>query len=158
MNVEAVARSPLLPSDSKWAIRFKAGGLTTIVVGRRDFGNASLSAHFAQLVAARLGIPFGRVRLYYSATLPAVLQTPQLQSTSLSGRNFSPVAAAAVYVVEKLCDQVIEKVRQMATAGGEADFSPMDGRLRSKLDHNVFKIVDVDRDALRAMAAVSKAA
>jgi hypothetical protein len=158
MNVEVVAKSPLLSSDRKWAIRFNANGLTTIVVGRRDFGNACLSAHFAQLVVARLGIPFGRIRLYYSAMLPAVLQTPRLQPTSQSGGNFGSVAAAAVSVIEELCDQAIEKGRQMATADGEADFNPMGGRLRRNLDRNVLKIVDVDRDASRAIAAASKAA
>jgi hypothetical protein len=158
MNVEAVAKSPLLSSDRKWAIRFKANGLTTIVVGRRDFGNASLSAHFAQLVAARLGIPFGRIRLYYSATLPAVLQTPRLQPTSLSGRNFSPVAGAAVNVVEKLCDQVIEKLRQMAIADGKVGFDWTGARLYRNLDGNVFEIVNVDGDAPRATTTASKAA
>src|SRR5437764_11280881 len=95
MNVEIVAKNPLLSSDRKWAIRFGANGLTTIVLGMKDFGNPCLPAYFAQLVAARLGIPFGRIRLYYSATLPAVLRTPRLQSTLLSGSNLGSVAAAA---------------------------------------------------------------
>jgi hypothetical protein len=158
MNVEFVAKSPLLSSDRKWAIRFNANGLTTIVVGRRDFGNACLSAHFAQQVVARLGIPFCRIRLYYSATLPAVLQTPRPQPTLRSGRDFGSVAAAAVNVIEELCDQVIDKVRQMVTAEGEVGFDQTSGRPCRNLDRNVFEFVNVDRDARRAIAAASKAA
>jgi hypothetical protein len=49
----------------------------TLVLGMRDYGRGWFSAYFAGLVVARLGLPFRRVRIYYSATLPAVSQTPR---------------------------------------------------------------------------------
>jgi hypothetical protein len=106
MDVETVATNPLLASDRKWGIRFSANGLTTVVVGMRYFGDARLSGYFAARVAARLGVHFDRIRLYYSATLPAVLQTPRLYPDLSSGGNFAPVAAAATALIEGMCDRV----------------------------------------------------
>ena len=77
LNVEMLTADPLLQTDRKSEIRFNAGGAVTIVLGIRDYGRGWYSAHFASLVANRLGLPFRRIRVYYSATLPAVLQTPQ---------------------------------------------------------------------------------
>src|ERR1700741_3539984 len=79
-NIEAVTANPVLPPDRKWAIRFNAGGTVTLVLGMRDYGRGWFSAYFAGLVATRLGVPFPRVRIYYSAALPAVLQTPMAAS------------------------------------------------------------------------------
>jgi hypothetical protein len=68
LNVETVISNPLLPTDRKWAIRFNAGGTVTIVLGMKDDGRGWFSGYFAGLAAARLGVPFRRVRVYYSAT------------------------------------------------------------------------------------------
>src|SRR5262245_1109647 len=68
LNIETVTSNPLLPTDRRWAIRFNGGGTATIVLGMRDYGRGRYSAYFASLVTARLGIPFRRVRIYYSAT------------------------------------------------------------------------------------------
>jgi hypothetical protein len=77
----------------------------------RDYGRGCFSAYFADLVAARLGIPFRQIRVYYSANLPAVRQTP-VRSLIVSRRsNISPVAEAAAHVIEEMCDQLIEKGR-----------------------------------------------
>ena len=76
LDIETVTSNPFLPTDRKWAIRFNAGGTVTIVLGMRDYGRGWFSAYFADLVTTHLGVPFRRVRIYYSATLPAVLQTP----------------------------------------------------------------------------------
>jgi CO/xanthine dehydrogenase Mo-binding subunit len=111
LDVETVTTNPLLPRDRKWAIRFNANGTATIVLGMRDYGNGYLSAYFAGLVAVRLGIPFRRIRVYYSATLPAVLQTPKPSRTLSRSINFGPVAGAAAGVIEAMCDRVIEKDR-----------------------------------------------
>src|ERR1700734_4193151 len=70
LNVEMLTANPLLQTDRKSEIRFKAGGAVTIVLGMRDYGRGWYSAHFASLVANRLGVPFRRIRVYYSATLP----------------------------------------------------------------------------------------
>src|ERR1700723_3578483 len=61
LNVEIVNKSPLLPTDRKWAIRFGAGESVTVVLGMRDYGRGWFSAYFAGLAAARLGVPFRRI-------------------------------------------------------------------------------------------------
>jgi hypothetical protein len=85
LNVEIVNKNPLLPTDRKWAIRFGAGEIVTVVLGMRDYGRGWFSAYFAGLVVDRLGLPFRRVRIYYSATLPAVSQTPRISGILLCG-------------------------------------------------------------------------
>ena len=73
--------------------------------------NSHKKMYFAGLVAVRLGIPFRRIRVYYSATLPAVLQTPKPSQTLSRSINFGPVAGAAAGGIEAMCDRVIEKDR-----------------------------------------------
>jgi pRiA4b ORF-3-like protein len=118
LDAETDTANPLLPTDRKWAIRFH-GSTVTIVLGMKDYGRGWFSAYFAGLVAARLGIPFQRIRVYYSGTFPAVLQTPMPPSTPLRRTDVAPVAGAVVDVLEGLCDQVIENGRSAfaATAG-----------------------------------------
>jgi CO/xanthine dehydrogenase Mo-binding subunit len=111
LDVETVTANPLLPTNRKWAIRFNAGGTATIVLGMKDYGRGWFSAYFASLVTARLGIPFRQVRVYYSATFPAVLQTPVPSPTALTRSQIGPVARAVAEIIEGLCDQVIEKGR-----------------------------------------------
>lgn len=111
LNVETVASNPLLPADRKWAIRFRADGTVTIVLGMRDYGRGWFSAYFASLVTARLGILSQRVRVYYSATLPAVLQTPMPPPAVFYRSDVDPVASAVADTIEGMCDQVIQKGR-----------------------------------------------
>src|SRR5712671_5641605 len=76
LGIETTASGPWLPGDRKWAIRFGAGARVTIILGMRNYGRGCFSAYFASLVADRFGIPFSRVRLYYSGNLPAALHSP----------------------------------------------------------------------------------
>jgi hypothetical protein len=124
LNVEIVNKSPLLPTDRKWAIRFGAGETVTVVLGMRDYGRGWFSAYIAGLVVARLGLPFRRVRIYYSATLPAVSQTPRIAGILLYGSQPGSVAAAIGDIICEMCGLVIEKGRlaSAAVAGvGAAD-------------------------------------
>ena len=124
LNVEIVNKSPLLPTDRKWAIRFGAGETVTVVLGMRDYGRGWFSAYFAGLVADRLGLPFRRVRIYYSAALPAVSQTPRIDGILLHGSQPGSVAAAVGDIICEMCGLVIEKGRlaSAAVAGvGAAD-------------------------------------
>src|ERR1700722_3420012 len=124
LNVEIVNKSRLLPTDRKWAIRFGAGETVTVVLGMRDYGRGWFSAYFAGLVVARLGLSFRRVRIYYSATLPAVSQTFRIAGILLYGSRPGPVAAAAGDIICEMCGLVIEKGRlaSAAAAGvGAAD-------------------------------------
>jgi CO/xanthine dehydrogenase Mo-binding subunit len=111
LNVETVTSNPFLLTDRKWAIRFNAGGTVTIVLGMRDYGRGWFSAYFADLVTARLGVPFRRVRLYYSATLPAVMQTPVLSPIVCRRSSIGPAARAAADTIEGMCDRVIDRGR-----------------------------------------------
>jgi hypothetical protein len=64
---------------------------------------------------SRLGIPFRRLRVYYSANLPAALQTPA-SSIVPHRSNIGSVAQAAADVIEEMCDQVIERARSVFAA------------------------------------------
>jgi CO/xanthine dehydrogenase Mo-binding subunit len=116
LNVETVNKNPLLPSDRKWAIRFGAGETVTVVLGMRDYGRGWFSAYFAGLVADRLGLPFRRVRIYYSASLPAVSQRPRIAGILLPGSQPGSVAAAVGDIICEMCGLVIEKGRLASAA------------------------------------------
>ena len=126
LNVEIVNKSPLLPTDRKWAIRFGAGETVTLVLGMRDYGRGWFSAYFAGLVVARLGLPFRRVRIYYSATLPAVSQTPRIAGILLYGSRPGPVAAAAGDIICEMCGLVIERGRLASAAVAGAGAADVD--------------------------------
>ena len=133
LNIETMPSSPFLPANRKWGIRFDAGGTVTIVLGMRNYGRGWYSAYFAGLVTARLGVPFQRVRIYYSATLPAVLQTPMPSSIVFHRSHIGPVATAVADVIEKMCDQVVERGRlafaAMAGVGpGDVGFDQSSGQ------------------------------
>jgi Molybdopterin-binding domain of aldehyde dehydrogenase len=121
LDVDTVTSNHLIPVDRKWAVRFNPDGTVTIVLGMKDYGRGWYSAYFAGLVSARLGIPYQRVRVYYSGTLPAVLQTPG-PSASLSRSQINPAAGAVADVIEALCVQAIERGRLAfaATTGVDA--------------------------------------
>ena len=102
---------PLLQTDRKSEIRFNAGGAVTIVLGMRDNGRGWYSAHFAGLVATRLGLPFRRMRVYYSATLPAVLQTPQEFRILPGESRLGPLATAVGKLIDEMCRRVVENGR-----------------------------------------------
>jgi CO/xanthine dehydrogenase Mo-binding subunit len=124
LNVEIVNKNPLLPTDRKWAIRFGADETVAVVLGMRDLGRGWFSAYFAGLVAARLGLPFRRVRIYYSAALPAVSQTPRITGILLYGSRPTAVATAVGDIICEMCGLVIEKggLASAAVAGvGAAD-------------------------------------
>jgi hypothetical protein len=116
LNVEIVNKNPILPTDRKWAIRFGTGENVTVVLGMRDYGRGWFSAYLAGVVVARLGLPFGRVRIYYSATLPAVSQTPRIHRILLYGSQPGPVAAAVGDIISEMCGLVIEKGRLASAA------------------------------------------
>jgi aerobic carbon-monoxide dehydrogenase large subunit len=133
LEIEAVTANPALQTDRRWAIRFNAGGTVTIVLGMRDYGRGWFSAYFAGLAAARLGIPFGRIRIYYSANLPAALRTPVPSPTQFRRSDVGPVAGAAADIIEQMCDHVIEQGRLAFTAMagigiGDVGFDQSTGR------------------------------
>jgi aerobic carbon-monoxide dehydrogenase large subunit len=143
LNVEMLATNPLLPTSRKWAIRFNASGTVTIVLGMRDYGWGWYSAHFASLAAARLGLPFRWMRVYYSATLPAVLQTPQESRIQPDGCRSGPLAVAVGELIEEMCGRVIEN--------GRAIFAKMAGATTASIRFDQtagrFLVLDGNRSA-----------
>jgi hypothetical protein len=126
LNVEIVNKNPLLPTDRKWAIRFGAGETVTVVLGMRDYGRGWFSAYFAGLAAARLGVPFRRIRIYYSATLPAVAQTPRIDGIRLHRNQPGSVAAAVGEIICDMCGLVIEKGRLASAAAAGVTVADVD--------------------------------
>lgn len=156
LAIEAVTANPALPTDRRWAIRFNAGGTVTIVLGMRDYGRGWFSAYFAALVATRLGIPFRRIRIYYSANLPAVLCTPVPSPTQFRRSDVGPVAGAAADIVEQMCDHVIEQGRlafaAMAGIGiGDVGFDQSTGRFFVLDRERSGNILDLARAAPRGL-------
>ncbi|GGF37296.1 hypothetical protein GCM10011611_49780 [Aliidongia dinghuensis] len=154
LDIETVTGSLVLPSNQKWAIRFNTGGTVTIVLGMRDYGRGWFSAFFASLVAARLGIPFGRIRVYYSANLPAVLRTPVPPPVRFRRSKVGPVAGAAADIIERMCDHVIGKGRSafaaMASIGiRDIGFDQSTGRFFVLDRERSGNILDVARAAPR---------
>ena len=164
LNVETVTSNPLLPTDRKWAIRFNASGTVTIILGMKDYGRGWYSAYFAGLAAARLGIPFRRFRVYYSATLPAVLQTPVPSRSVFPRCRISPIANAVADTIEGMCDQVIEKGRSAfaALAGvGVTDvgFDRQTGRffvLERDRSGGIFEIAEATRSGSSVSIAFTR--
>ena len=111
LDTETFIMNPALPTDLKWGIRFDASGTVTLVLGMRDYGRGLYTSYFASLMAARLGIPLHRVRVYYSAIRPAVLQTPQPSCVQLHETDPGPIPRGVRGVIEETCDRVIEKGR-----------------------------------------------
>src|ERR1700735_5141529 len=134
LGAEIMASHPLLPAGRKWAIRFDAGGTVTVVLGMKDYGRGWCSSYFAAVAAGCLGIPFGRIRVFYTGTLPAVLQQPALLCSMPRPSGISPTAAVVADLLIKLCGRVIVKAQrafadQLSAAPTDVGFAPLDGRL-----------------------------
>lgn len=119
LDVKMWAAHRLLPIHGNWAIQFNAGNVVRIVLGIRDNSRGWYTAHFANLAATRLGLPFGRMRVYYSGTLPAVLQTPQECRLLSKGSQPGSFATAVGEVIDAMCSKVIEN--------GRATFAALSG-------------------------------
>jgi hypothetical protein len=130
LNVETTASHPLLPNDRIWAIRFRADGTVMIVLEMRNYGRSRFSAYFANVVSVRLGVPLRLIRIYYSASLPAVLETPSAPCAMHHRNDLGPVASAAADIIEVMCDELIERGRRAfaAVAGLRAEEIGFDQR------------------------------
>jgi hypothetical protein len=133
LNVEMLTANSVLQTDRKSAIRFSASGAVTIVLGIKDYGRGWYSSHFASLVARRLGLPLRCMRVYYSVTLPAVLQTPQESGISSEGSRPGPLATAVGKLIDEMCGRVVENGRAIfaeltGTAPAAVGFDQTAGR------------------------------
>lgn len=151
LDVEAVTSNPLLPIDRKWAIRFTAGGTATIILGMKDYGRGWFSAYFAGLAAVRLGIPLRQIRLYYSATLPAVPQTSRRDLVMSRRSQIGPIASAVADIIEELCDRVIAKGRSALAATAGVDDVDVG------FDQTMGRFFVMDRDRSRTVLEIAEA-
>src|ERR1700737_3857399 len=84
LNVEMAGPCALLPYRPKCGIQFGTDSTVTIVLGMRDSGWADASTYFANLLVARLGIPFNKIPLYYRGIHPAARRTSKRSLQILS--------------------------------------------------------------------------
>jgi len=92
------------PGREMGGIRFEADGDVTIVTGTLDYGQGHWSP-FAQVLAARLGIPFGRIRL---------LQGDSDELIAGGGTGGSKSMIVSGNAIVGAADKVIERGKQIA--------------------------------------------
>jgi hypothetical protein len=111
LNVEMTGPCTLLPYRLKCGVQFGTDSAVTIVLGMRDSGWADASTYFANLLVARLGIPFNKIRLYYRGIHPAARRTPRQSLQIFSRANVGAANAAIGDLIGELCDRAIERGR-----------------------------------------------
>ncbi len=98
------------PGKEMGGIRFEPDGTVTIITGTLDYGQGH-AAPFAQVLTARLGIPFGRIRL---------LQGDSAELIMGGGTGGSKSIMTSGAAIVKASDQVIEQGKRIAGAMLEA--------------------------------------
>jgi carbon-monoxide dehydrogenase large subunit len=98
------------PGREMGGIRFEPNGDVTIITGTMDYGQGHASP-FAQVLAMRLGIPFGRIRL---------LQGDSDQLIAGGGTGGSKSMIVSGNAIVKASDKVIEAGKQIAAHELEA--------------------------------------
>jgi CO/xanthine dehydrogenase Mo-binding subunit len=132
-KIETVGPISLLPNGQKCGLHFGAAATVSIVLGTRDYGCGYAASYFANLLVARLGIPFERIRVYYAGGFPAVRSTPKHAPHIRSRANVSVATAEIGDVIEALCDRAIEKGRRLLASSigarpADIEFDPSSGR------------------------------
>jgi carbon-monoxide dehydrogenase large subunit len=98
------------PNKEMGALRFEADGTVTLVTGTLDYGQGHATP-FAQVLSARLGIPFGRIRLLQSDSDEVVFGGGTGGSRSITATGTAIIEAS---------EMVIDRGRQVASAVLEA--------------------------------------
>ena len=93
------------PDKEMGGIRFEADGTVTIITGTLDYGQGH-AAPFAQVLSARLGIPFERIRLVQG-------DSDELIVGGGTGGSRSITASGAAIV--EASGKVVEKGKQIAS-------------------------------------------
>jgi carbon-monoxide dehydrogenase large subunit len=147
LNVEIIGPSSLLPHQQRCGIRFEADGTVTIVLGMRDYGHGWASPYFAGIVAAKLGVPFERIRMFYTGVHPAVRTTPRNKPYLLCRANVGPAIAGIGDLIDIVCDRVIDRgCRLLASSlgipAGTIGFDASCGRFFDRQQERYFTILD----------------
>jgi hypothetical protein len=111
LNVEIAVPCALLAYRPKCGVQFGIDSTVTIVLGMWDSGWADASTYFANLLVARLDIPFNKIRLYYTGIHSAARRTPKKSPQILGRANVGAVNAEIGDLIEELCDRAIERGR-----------------------------------------------
>jgi carbon-monoxide dehydrogenase large subunit len=98
------------PGKEMGGIRFEADGTVTIITGTLDYGQGHATP-FAQVLSARLGIPFDRIRL---------LQGDSDEIVYGGGTGGSRSITASGAAILQASEQVIERGKRIASAVLEA--------------------------------------
>src|SRR6185437_13799947 len=98
------------PGKEMGGIRFEADGTVTIITGTLDYGQGHATP-FAQVLSARLGIPFDRIRL---------LQSDSDEIVYGGGTGGSRSITASGAAILQASEQVIERGKRLASAVLEA--------------------------------------
>jgi len=93
------------PNKEMGGIRFEDDGTVTIVTGTLDYGQGH-AAPFAQVLSARLGIPFDKIRLFQG-------DSDQLLAGGGTGGSRSMMSSGAAIV--QASDKVIDQGKQIAS-------------------------------------------
>lgn len=144
----------LLPYRQKYGVQFGTDSTVTIVLGTRDSGWADASTYFANLLVARLGIPFNKIRLYYRGVHPAARRTPRQSLQILSRANVGEVNAAIGDLIEELCDRAIERGRHFLASSigvipGAIKFDSSSGRFFVAGSYHQVDFLEAARQARR---------
>jgi len=109
------------PNKEMGGIRFEADGTVTIITGTLDYGQGHATP-FAQVLSARLGVPFDRIRLLQGDSDQLIVGGGTGGSRSITASGTAIVEAAA---------KVVEKGKEIAGAvleAATADIEFADGR------------------------------
>jgi hypothetical protein len=113
----------------------------------RDYGYGWASPYFAGVVAAKLGVPFERIRMFYTGVHPAVRTTPRNKPYLLCRAGVGPTIAGIGDLIEVVCDRVIDRGRRLLASSlgipaGAIDFDPSCGRFLDRQQERYFTILD----------------
>ncbi|HEY5299348.1 MAG TPA: molybdopterin cofactor-binding domain-containing protein, partial [Acetobacteraceae bacterium] len=129
------------PGQEMGGIRFEPDGAVTIITGTLDYGQGHATP-FAQILAARLGIPFERIRL---------LQGDSDELLAGGGTGGSKSLMASGTAIMEASDLVIENGRKLAAhvleaAEGDIEFevTAAGGRFRIAGTDRTIAIMDLE--------------
>jgi hypothetical protein len=147
LNVEMIGPRSLLPYQQRCGIRFEADDTVTIVLGMRDYGNGWASPYFAGVVAAKLCVPFERIRMFYTGVHPAVRTTPRNKPYLLCRASVGTAIAGIGDLIEVVCDRVIDRGRRLLASSlgipaGTIDFDASCGRFVDRQQERYFTVLD----------------
>ena len=122
------------PSQEMGGIRFEDDGTVTIITGTLDYGQGHATP-FAQVLAARLGVPFEKIRL---------LQGDSDELLAGGGTGGSKSLMASGTAIAEASDLVIEQGRKLAAHMLEA--APADIAFEIGARGGRFRIAGTDRE------------